>query len=69
MSKEKEDILITGFMELSTSYLREEIAQLSGLSLADVIEQLQKGVDQGIIESTKIGDHQFWSKKDKPDPK
>ena len=80
MSEKPKEILITDFMEQSTSYLKEEIAQLSELSMVDVIQQLQTGKEQGIIELTKLGDHEFWSKlphpikKDtgdnaKPDPK
>ncbi len=62
--KEQEEILITNFMEIDTSYLKEEIAQLSGLSLVDVIEQLQKGKDDGRIELTDQNGYEFWSKKE-----
>ena len=51
-------------MEPATSYLKEEIDQLSGLSMVDVIQQLKKGEVEGKIEITMIVDHEFWSIKD-----
>jgi len=68
------ETLIIDFMEKSTSYLKEEIAQLSGLAMVDVIQQLKKGEAEGKIELTKLVDHEFWSVKDtgdsaKPDSK
>lgn len=56
--------LIIDYMDSNTSYLKEELAYRSNLSLGDVVGQLKKFQADGEIELTNTNGMEFWSKKD-----
>jgi len=54
--------LITDYMDKSTSYLEDELVNLSKDKLEQVIEELTICEDQGTVTCTIINGNKFWNK-------